>query len=179
MEPPAKRRRRGKSPLNQAHQDDDDELFFQPHEILAKRDSGYKLSLDRAYADNRFQATMAHIFEKYGRDFEGIGDEIDMMTGEIVVNNGHVQNMRSEVDVGVPGVGEDNENEEEGILLDDLTDGEGDQVSHLDQQGEEASEEDQDGEEDEEDTNHGRPRPQSAIDISGTYIQSEGCTAAQ
>ncbi|RDA86017.1 hypothetical protein CP532_4693 [Ophiocordyceps camponoti-leonardi (nom. inval.)] len=81
--------------------DDDDELSFEPLEIRIKRDAAYRLSLERAHADNRFQATMAHIFEKYGRDFDGIGDEIDLMTGEILVDNGHLQNMRDEGDVGV------------------------------------------------------------------------------
>ncbi|ODA77542.1 hypothetical protein RJ55_07171 [Drechmeria coniospora] len=124
MEPPPKRRRHGKSPLDSTDTEDD-ELGFEPHEVLARRDPAYKLSLDRAYADNRFQSTMAHIFEKYGRDFEGIGDEIDMMTGEIVVNNGHLQNMRSETDVGLRNGNEEAE-EDEGILLDELTDDEPD-----------------------------------------------------
>ncbi|PHH72925.1 hypothetical protein CDD80_4171 [Ophiocordyceps camponoti-rufipedis] len=103
MEPPAKRQRRSKSNHRDAHNDDDDddELSFEPLEIRAKRDPAYQLSIERAHADNRFQATMAHIFDKYGRDFEGIGDEIDLMTGEILVDNGHLENMRDEGDVGV------------------------------------------------------------------------------
>lgn len=107
--------------------EDDDELASQPFEVEAKRDPGYKLSIERAYADQRFQATMAHIFDKYGRDFEGIGDEIDLVTGEIVVNNGHVRNMRDEGDVG-DGLGEylggEEDDEDEGILLEDLYDDE-------------------------------------------------------
>ncbi|KAJ6442903.1 centromere protein scm3 domain-containing protein [Purpureocillium lavendulum] len=122
MEPPAKKRRQGQSPFDAQGGHDDDELFFEPHEIRAKRDPGYKLSLERAYADNRFQATMAHIFEKYSRNFEGIGDEIDMVTGDIVVNNGHLQNMRNEVDVGLPGPEDGIDDEDEGILLEDLLD---------------------------------------------------------
>jgi len=122
MEPPAKKRRQGQSPFDPSGGDDDDELFFEPHEIRAKRDPGYKLSLERAYADNRFQATMAHIFEKYSRDFEGVGDEIDMVTGEIVVNNGHLQNMRNEVDVGLTGPEDGVDDDDEGILLEDLLD---------------------------------------------------------
>lgn len=98
MEPPAKRRRHAKSPPATAG--DDDELCFEPVELSARRDAGFRLSIQRAYADNRFQATMAHIFDKYSRDFDGIGDEIDMVSGEIVVDNGHLQNMRDEGDVG-------------------------------------------------------------------------------
>ncbi|KAL7808974.1 hypothetical protein V8C44DRAFT_335023 [Trichoderma aethiopicum] len=124
MEPPAKRRRMSQLLLDKSHADeDDDELAFRPFEVEAKRDPDYRLSVERAYADQRFQATMAHIFEKYGRDFEGIGDEIDLVTGEIVVNNGHVRNMRDEGDVGdgLRGDLTDGEgDEDEGILLEDL-----------------------------------------------------------
>ncbi|UKZ48840.1 hypothetical protein TrVGV298_003075 [Trichoderma virens] len=128
MEPPAKRRRMNQwLPDKENADEDDDELAFRPFEIEAKRDPDYKLSIERAYADQRFQATMAHIFEKYGRDFEGIGDEIDLETGEIVVNNGHVRNMRDEGDVG-DGLGGDladgEDDEDEGILLEDLFDDE-------------------------------------------------------
>ncbi|KAL6892684.1 hypothetical protein HDV57DRAFT_482684 [Trichoderma longibrachiatum] len=124
MEPPAKRRRMSQLLLDKNHADeDDDELAFRPFEVEAKRDPDYRLSVERAYADQRFQATMAHIFEKYGRDFEGIGDEIDLVTGEIVVNNGHVRNMRDEGDVGdgLRGDLTDGEgDEDEGIQLEDL-----------------------------------------------------------
>lgn len=44
---------------------------------------------------------MVYIFEKYGWDFEGVGDEIDMMMGEIVVNNGYLKNMWNEGDIGI------------------------------------------------------------------------------
>ncbi|KAM4058511.1 centromere protein scm3 domain-containing protein [Hirsutella rhossiliensis] len=126
MEPPAKRRRHGKSPLDADA--DDDELCFEPVELSAKRDPGYRLSLQRAYADNRFQATMAHIFEKYNRDFDGIGDEIDMVSGEIVVDNGHLQNMRDEGDVGTSEQGSD---EDQGILLHHLLDDDDDDEGYL------------------------------------------------
>ncbi|KEY65153.1 hypothetical protein S7711_04243 [Stachybotrys chartarum IBT 7711] len=126
MEPPAKRRR--VQDLQAHDSDDDDELNFRPHEVLARRDPGYDLSLKRAHADHRFQATMAHIFDKYGRDFEGIGDEIDMFTGEIVVNNGHLHRMRNERDVGDGTHLDEDEDEDEddegGILLGDLLDDE-------------------------------------------------------
>ncbi|KAH6609360.1 hypothetical protein Trco_002706 [Trichoderma cornu-damae] len=130
MEPPAKRRRMSQWLLDKENADlDDDELAFQPFEVEAKRDPDYRLSVERAYADQRFQATMAHIFDKYGRDFEGIGDEIDLVTGEIVVNNGHIRNMRDEGDVG-DGLGGDlgdgEDDEDEGILLEDLFDDEED-----------------------------------------------------
>lgn len=54
---------------------------------------------------NRFES----IFAKYERDFSGIGDEIDLATGEILVNNGHLDGLdedadtRSEADESVVG----------------------------------------------------------------------------
>ncbi|KAF5681760.1 hypothetical protein FCIRC_5374 [Fusarium circinatum] len=125
MEPLTKKRRRG-SPAQKEVQDesDDDELASHPQEIRMRRDPDIQLALKRANADHKLQATMAHIIEKYSRDFEGIGDEIDMRTGEIVVNNGHLRNMRDEGDVeGLWMEGDSNIDEDEGVLLEDLTDG--------------------------------------------------------
>ena len=45
---------------------------------------------------SRFRA----IFQKYSHDFSGIGDEIDVTTGRIVVDNGHLQTMEHEKDIG-------------------------------------------------------------------------------
>ncbi|KAI1001429.1 hypothetical protein K3495_g6771 [Podosphaera aphanis] len=63
-------------------------------------DSYSDLAQKRAHLDQKLKATFESIFEKYGRDFEGIGDEIDIATGEIVVNNGHVLQMQDERDAG-------------------------------------------------------------------------------
>jgi len=54
----------------------------------------------RAQLDCKLKSTFESIFEKYGRDFDGVGDEIDLATGEIVVNNGHLVDMRNERDAG-------------------------------------------------------------------------------
>ncbi|QPC75154.1 hypothetical protein HYE68_005906 [Fusarium pseudograminearum] len=138
MEPPTKKRRHGPSPPKAAQdEDDDDELASHPQEIKIRRDPDIQLALKRANANQKLHATMAHIIEKYSRDFEGIGDEIDMATGEIVVNNGHLRNMRDEGDVeGLWVEGESNIDEDEGILLEDLTDeysdneGQADEIGH-------------------------------------------------
>ncbi|KAG8674735.1 hypothetical protein FPOAC1_000707 [Fusarium poae] len=124
MGPPTKKRRHGPSPPKDAQdEDDDDELASHPQEIKIRRDPDIQLALKRANANQKLHATMAHIIEKYSRDFEGIGDEIDMATGEIVVNNGHLRNMRDEGDVeGLWVEGESDIDEDEGILLGDLTD---------------------------------------------------------
>ena len=54
----------------------------------------------RAKNDRRLKSIFESIFDKYSRDFEGIGDEIDLRTGEIVVNNGHLLNITDETDIG-------------------------------------------------------------------------------
>lgn len=50
--------------------------------------------------DQRLKSKFENIFAKYGRDFTGVGDEIDLETGDIVVDNGHLSAMRGEQDVG-------------------------------------------------------------------------------
>lgn len=124
MEPPTKKRRHGSSSHKDAQdEEDDDELSSHPQELKIRRDPDIQFALKRANANQKLHATMAHIIEKYSRDFEGIGDEIDMATGEIVVNNGHLSNMRDEGDVeGLWVEGDSNIDEGEGILLEDLTD---------------------------------------------------------
>ncbi|KAI8691791.1 hypothetical protein NCS56_00172700 [Fusarium sp. Ph1] len=135
MEPPAKRRRKGPSPPTLGQNDDeDDELASHPQEITVRRDPDIQFALKRANANHKLQATMAHIIEKYSRDFEGVGDEIDMETGEIVVNNGHLRNMRDEGDVeGLWMDGDSNVEEDEGILLEDLTDEYSDNQDEMDE----------------------------------------------
>jgi hypothetical protein len=59
-----------------------------------------ELQRRRACNDLRLKSAFELIFEKYGKDFTGIGDEIDLETGEIVVNHGHVSTMKNEKDPG-------------------------------------------------------------------------------
>lgn len=77
MEPPNKRRR-----ISQ---------IDTPDEELHQR---------RARNDLRLKSAFESIFDKYGKDFTGIGDEVDIDTGEIVVNHGHLSMMRHEKDPG-------------------------------------------------------------------------------
>ncbi|KAF2146418.1 uncharacterized protein K452DRAFT_294001 [Aplosporella prunicola CBS 121167] len=58
------------------------------------------LENNRQLNDLRLKGTFEHIFQKYSRDFSNVGDEIDLRTGEIVVNNGHVAGMMDECDTG-------------------------------------------------------------------------------
>jgi hypothetical protein len=91
MKPPAKRARLGIGPYEDS--DDDDEISMEPEEFEIKNDDGYRLDKGRAKSAFRLKSTFEHIFEKYERDFSEIGDEIDLNTGEIVVDNGHLRSM--------------------------------------------------------------------------------------
>lgn len=60
----------------------------------------WDLQAARAQNDLRLKSIFEGIFAKYGNDFSEVGDEIDLETGEIVVNNGHLQGMHQETDIG-------------------------------------------------------------------------------
>lgn len=77
MEPPFKRRRVGR-------------VDFTDEELRHRR----------ARNDLRLKSAFENIFEKYGKDFTGIGDEIDLATGEIVVNRGHLSSLDDEKNPG-------------------------------------------------------------------------------
>ncbi|KAL9947606.1 hypothetical protein ACHAO5_002677 [Verticillium nonalfalfae] len=111
MEPPVKRQRLSHTPTSRL-QHEDDELDFESENVDHQRDSGLQLAESRAFAAYKLKSTFEHIFEKYERDFTGIGDEIDLRTGEIVVDNGHIQRL------GLGGVDSFLE-EDEGMLLED------------------------------------------------------------
>ena len=48
--------------------------------------------------DQKLKTRFESIFDKYGKDFDGVGDEIDLQTGNIIVNNGHLFGMANEKD---------------------------------------------------------------------------------
>ncbi len=54
----------------------------------------------RQLNDMRLEHAFENIFARYSKDFTEVGDEIDLTTGEVVVNNGHLSGMRGEQDVG-------------------------------------------------------------------------------
>lgn len=116
MERPAKRPRTGPA-LFDDEEVVGDELNHQPEEVNQLRDPGYHLEKARNYAAFKLKSAFENIFEKYGKDFEGIGDEIDLRTGEIVVDNGHIKSLKTNT-IGVEDDDEDesefeSENEEE------------------------------------------------------------------
>jgi hypothetical protein len=87
------------------------------------------LQRDRYRNDIRLKGALEDIFVKYTKDFTDVGDEIDLQTGEIVVNNGHISRMRDEQDVG-----EDNVsavlNAFAEDIVDGMSDGEGTEERH-------------------------------------------------
>ena len=60
----------------------------------------FDLSARRARNDRKLKSIFEHIFDKYEKDFTNVGDEIDLSTGNIVVNNGHLQSLDVEGDPG-------------------------------------------------------------------------------
>lgn len=77
---------------DEAEEDEDQqEEQYAPVEDLAQK---------RAQLQYKLKSQFEAIFDKYERDFDGIGDEIDLRTGDIVVNNGHLLDMQHERDAG-------------------------------------------------------------------------------
>lgn len=73
---------------------------FKRQRVLESEVTEEELLLRREENDLKLKSRFESIFEKYGKNFEGIGDEIDLETGEIVVDNGHVVGMTNEQDAG-------------------------------------------------------------------------------
>lgn len=67
-----------------------------PEEVAEEWD----LQTARAQNDQRLKSIFEGIFTKYGKDFTEVGDEIDLETGKIVVDNGHLLGMLEENDTG-------------------------------------------------------------------------------
>lgn len=59
-----------------------------------------QLDQDRDRNNQKLKSRFEHIFRKYEHDFTGIGDEFDIHTDQIIVNNGHLEYMRNEADSG-------------------------------------------------------------------------------
>jgi hypothetical protein len=104
MTRPEQRARTGLAPYEE--DGDDDELNYEPDEVSARRDP----SFHRAVAANTLKSTFESIFEKYGKDFDGLGDVVDLRTMEVIEDNGHLQMMRNEKDTGEGEEGEQDEN---------------------------------------------------------------------
>ncbi|KAK7744043.1 hypothetical protein SLS62_010343 [Diatrype stigma] len=94
MEPPTKRLKTGQAFQDDVEEEIQDELAMTPVQFDALQDPLYELDKGRAKAATRLKSTFEQIFEKYERDFTDVGDEIDLETGEIIVNNGHIESMR-------------------------------------------------------------------------------------
>ena len=71
---------------------------------------------NRARNDLHLKSRFEAIFEKYGKDFSATGDEIDLETGEIIVDKGHIQSMANENDVGLETIATVDDESEDDIL---------------------------------------------------------------
>lgn len=107
MAPPPKRRKTATAVI--FAEDDDDELSLEPDELNQQRDPAYQLQKGRALAVNKLKSIFEDIFAKYERDFTGVADEIDLRTGEVVVDNGHLESMTMPQDSDDDEDGEDDE----------------------------------------------------------------------
>jgi hypothetical protein len=105
-----RRVQRRRMALDELGTDDEDELDCEPNELNQRRDPVYQLEQARARASNKLKSRFEGIFAKYEKDFTGIGDEIDLRTGKVVVDNGHLQSI-----AGVQEFGEGVQDEQEDI----------------------------------------------------------------
>lgn len=94
MEPPSKRPRLSVAP-DPNDDYDSNEPGTDPIDIQTAR----------AQNDSRLKSIFESIFQKYEKDFTEVGDEVDLETGEVVVDNGHLLGMQGEDDTGEDGGG--------------------------------------------------------------------------
>ncbi|CUS11065.1 unnamed protein product [Tuber aestivum] len=59
-----------------------------------------QLATRRLASQSRLKDAWESIFERYSQDFDGVADEIDTLTGEVVVDNGHLRSLRGGDDGG-------------------------------------------------------------------------------
>lgn len=107
MEPPTKRPRLSIAP------DPYPTPGPEPNDENTDDQDNVDLQTARARNDQRLKSIFESIFEKYGRDFTDVGDEIDLQTGKIVVDNGHLGGMEGEDDTGDADGGQGDEHERE------------------------------------------------------------------
>ncbi|KAI1081966.1 hypothetical protein F5B20DRAFT_588078 [Whalleya microplaca] len=99
MEPPSKRLRVGQAPYNEdddEEEENQDELSLSATQFAARQDPNYQFTKKAAKSATRLKSAFEDIFEKYEKDFTGVGDEIDLWTGEVIVDNGHLVSLGEE-----------------------------------------------------------------------------------
>ncbi|CCJ28194.1 unnamed protein product [Pneumocystis jirovecii] len=52
------------------------------------------IDLKRLESRTRYESTLEEIFERYGRDMTEESDEVDLRTGEVIVDRGHLNSLR-------------------------------------------------------------------------------------
>lgn len=66
--------------------------------VFADEPLNAELDTARIQNDRHLKGRFEAIFQKYERDFSGVGDEVDLSTGEIIVNNGHLAGLTEQID---------------------------------------------------------------------------------
>ncbi|CAG8091556.1 unnamed protein product [Penicillium salamii] len=66
----------------------------------APEEVDFDLPAARAQNDSKLKSLFEGIFAKYSHDFTDVGDEIDLESGDIVVDNGHLLGIREEGESG-------------------------------------------------------------------------------
>ena len=59
-----------------------------------------ELAQKRKQNDNMLKTRWEQVFARYEKDFSGVGDEINMVTGEVEIDNGHLRLMQDDFDIG-------------------------------------------------------------------------------
>ncbi|KAI1334392.1 hypothetical protein F5Y15DRAFT_291636 [Xylariaceae sp. FL0016] len=99
MEPPSKRLRLSHAPYESDDEPYQDELSLTATQFAQRQDPLYHLDKGRAKAATRLKCAFESIFEKYEKDFTGVGDEIDLATGEVIIDNGHLKSLEDHEDL--------------------------------------------------------------------------------
>ncbi|KAK6533065.1 hypothetical protein TWF281_007225 [Arthrobotrys megalospora] len=68
----------------------------------------------------RLKTSWEDICRRYGRDFDGEGDEIDLRTGEVVIDNGHLRGLEEDLEDTWGGGDEDEEGDDAGSATSSL-----------------------------------------------------------
>ncbi|PLB34395.1 Myb-like DNA-binding domain protein [Aspergillus candidus] len=103
MDLPPKRPHLSFTELTNDYDDDDDNETSETNQQDPDESHQVNLQEARFHNDQRLKSIFEGIFEKYEKDFTDVGDEIDLESGSILVNNGHIATMDGEGDTGERG----------------------------------------------------------------------------
>lgn len=77
-------------------------LSFQSVEFNTNPTACDDVFCKRIESEKKYNDFLESLFKKYGRDTSDIADEVDLATGEIIVNNGHLEALKTKDDIWDP-----------------------------------------------------------------------------